>query len=109
MKRIGLMIGAALALSLGNAQALTPQQEKMQTCNAEANRKSLKGEDRQAFMKNCLSADQASLTPQQQKMKSCNADATSQGLKGPARKAFLSECLKAPAAAPAPASPAPAR
>lgn len=32
-----------------------PQQEKMKSCNKEAKSKSLKGHERKAFMKSCLS------------------------------------------------------
>ena len=35
---------------------LTPQQQKMKDCNAEAKTKALKGAERKAFMKECLSA-----------------------------------------------------
>lgn len=34
----------------------TAQQQKMKSCNAEASAKSLKGEERKKFMKDCLSA-----------------------------------------------------
>jgi hypothetical protein len=33
---------------------LTPQQEKMKTCNADATVKALKGDARKAFMSDCL-------------------------------------------------------
>jgi hypothetical protein len=66
----------------------------MATCNKAAEGK--KGDERKAFMKNCLSAKpEAAVTPQatqQNKMKTCNADAA--GKKGEERKAFMSECLK---------------
>jgi psiF repeat len=73
------------------------QQTKMKTCNADATAKSLKGDDRKAFMKTCLSAAPAApaTNSQQEKMKSCNADAKSKGLKGDDRKQFMSTCLKA--------------
>lgn len=32
------------------------QQEKMKTCNADAAKKTLKGDERKAFMKSCLSS-----------------------------------------------------
>ncbi|HEX3203794.1 MAG TPA: PsiF family protein, partial [Nitrospiraceae bacterium] len=35
------------------------QQTKMKTCNAEAGEKALKGDERKAFMKSCLSAKPA--------------------------------------------------
>lgn len=79
--------------------AATAQQNKMTTCNADATAKSLKGDERKAFMSTCLKATPAApaataLTPQQEKMKSCNADAASKTLKGDARKTFMSDCLK---------------
>lgn len=37
----------------------TAQQEKMKTCNADAKTKGLKGADRKAFMKDCLSGASA--------------------------------------------------
>jgi hypothetical protein len=71
----------------------------MTTCNADATAKSLKGDERKAFMSTCLKAapaanDGKELTPQQQKMTTCNADAKTKALTGDARKAFMSECLK---------------
>ncbi|MFV3307440.1 PsiF family protein [Pseudomonas sp. NY15181] len=76
--------------------AQTAQQEKMKTCNTEATTKTLKGDERKAFMSKCLSAgsDAKAMTPQQEKMKTCNADATAKALKGDERKAFMSTCLK---------------
>ncbi len=38
------------------ALALTGQQNKMKTCNAEAKTRALKGDERKAFMKECLSS-----------------------------------------------------
>ena len=84
------------------------QQEKMKSCNKEATAKALKGDERKAFMKTCLSG-KASAAPavaatavapaakkmtQQEKMKSCNKEATAKALKGDERKKFMSECLK---------------
>jgi len=73
----------------GTAKAPTAQQSKMKTCNADA--KGMKGDERKAFMKTCLSA-KAEAPTQQSKMKTCNAEAA--GKKGDERKAFMSECLK---------------
>lgn len=77
--------------------ALTPQQEQMKTCNADATKKELKGPERQSFMSQCLAAKPdtpaSTLTPQQEKMKKCNADANAQALKGTQRKTFLQSCL----------------
>lgn len=72
-----------------------PQQEKMKTCNADANAKALKGDERKAFMKTCLSSasNDSGLTAQQTRMKTCNADASTKALKGDERKAFMKSCL----------------
>jgi len=40
----------------GAAKTGNSQQEKMKTCNADANTKGLKGTERQTFMKSCLSS-----------------------------------------------------
>jgi psiF repeat len=71
--------------------AKTPQQNKMASCNKDAEGK--KGDERKTFMKECLSAKKE--MPQQSKMKSCNVDAKDK--KGDERKAFMKECLSAKA------------
>jgi len=97
MKKIltALATVATLGLSMGMAHAAddepTAQQSKMKTCNAEA--KDKKGDERKAFMKECLSAKPAAPATQQDKMKTCNADAKTKALKGDERKAFMKECL----------------
>jgi hypothetical protein len=68
--------------------AMTPQQEKMKSCNASAADK--KGDDRKAYMKTCLSAAPAK---PQSKMAMCNSK-TKGMAKADADKA-RSECMKA--------------
>lgn len=92
-----LLFAACLALPLSGFAAdekkMTPQQEKMASCNKEASAKSLKGEDRNKFMSTCLSAK---ATPtQQEKMTVCNKEASAKNLKGDDRKSFMSKCLSA--------------
>ncbi|MFC5519973.1 PsiF family protein [Polaromonas jejuensis] len=100
MKKLLSLIAVTFAFSMGlsaaahaaDAPAKTAQQTKMSTCNKDAADK--KGEERKAFMKECLSAKQevaAKDTSQQGKMKTCNKDAA--GKKGDERKAFMKECL----------------
>jgi hypothetical protein len=78
---------------------VTPQQQRMKDCNAEAKQKSLAGQERKDFMKACLGGKQVAAkdarSTQQEKMKACNAEATKKTLKGDERKAFMSDCLKA--------------
>lgn len=96
MKSTLIAFAALLAFSLNPAQAATEQQNKMATCNKEAAGK--KGDERKAFMKDCLSnkpAEEAkpAMNSQQSKMGACNKEAA--GKKGDERKKFMSECLKA--------------
>lgn len=129
MKHLLTLLALGGALSLGVAHATTSpaqaaQQNKMTTCNAQARTDALKGDARQAFMKECLSkhgtsaAAPAAMTKpavaaapaapaagtstpasapaatQQAKMKTCNAEAKTKALSGAARKTFMSACLK---------------
>lgn len=88
----GILLTTALA-----ANAMTAQQGKMQSCNAQAKEQHLSGDPRKGFMKTCLSNAPApaakTLTSQQEKMKTCNADAKTKALKGADRKAFMKSCL----------------
>lgn len=76
------------------------QQNKMKTCNAEADAKGLsgegKGDERKAFLKACLSAKSAKADTggaQQNKMKTCNKEAKAKSLAGDERKAFMKTCF----------------
>lgn len=94
--RLLALCGALGLVAAGTAYA-TPQQEKMKACNAQASEKALKGDERKAFMKDCLSAKAEPVdakTAQQNKMKACNAEAGKKELKGDERKQFMSQCLK---------------
>jgi hypothetical protein len=115
MKKILSLLALGLSLSLGAAQAAdappagaaakTPQQSKMGQCNKDAAGK--KGDERKAFMKDCLSAKPAAAaaapaaaasaagkkTTQQEKMKACNKEAGEKKLASVERKAFMKDCL----------------
>ena len=99
------LIWTSLALALTLCHVLSPahandhksaKPNKMATCNKEAEGK--KGDERKAFMKECLSAKTPATETakntgsQQNKMKRCNKQAT--GLKGDERKQKMSACLK---------------
>lgn len=101
MKSVLMMV--LLAGVIGSAaaadKAMTPQQQRMTSCNQQATSQTLKGDARKTYMSNCLKNSQPapadkSLTPQQQKMKDCNAEAGKKTLSGDARKTFMSNCLK---------------
>ncbi|RZL87199.1 MAG: phosphate starvation-inducible protein PsiF [Variovorax sp.] len=99
MKKLlsAMAMGACLSFGAAHAadKAPTTQQSKMTTCNKDAGEK--KGDERKAFMKECLSSDKP--VTQQDKMKNCNADPKAKTLKGDERKAFMKECLSAKPAA----------
>ncbi|HEY4091258.1 MAG TPA: PsiF family protein [Luteibacter sp.] len=91
-----LFVFAGSAFAAQAAKDLTPQQQRMKTCNTQAAGK--KGDDRKTFMSSCLKGEQpAAAAPakmtQQEKMKACNADPKAKTLKGDERKAFMSSCL----------------
>ena len=89
---VSLVISAYSTAPAADDKKLTPQQEKMQTCNTQAADK--KGDDRKTFMSECLKAGApAAPMTQQDKMKACNTKAADK--KGDERKTFMSECLKA--------------
>jgi hypothetical protein len=93
---VALVLGSFLAVT-GWAQdkALTAQQQRMKSCNAQASKMDIKGEERKAFMSDCLkSGTDDKLTAQQQRMKTCNEQAGRKSLKGDERKAFMSSCLR---------------
>jgi hypothetical protein len=97
LPKILLAAAIALAPAFANAQDKTPSAR--QNCNLAASAKKLKGEERKAFVKSCLTAEAGAAKPAaqtqpqpQQKMKDCNKQAGSR--KGGERKTFLSACLK---------------
>lgn len=97
------LILGLFVLSLGVTpivMAAPAQQNRMKTCNKQAKAKGFgegKGEERKAFMKECLSAKpektEGGKETQQNKMKACNKEAGEKNLKGEERKKFMSDCL----------------
>jgi hypothetical protein len=94
-RKIALLAVSLFSLAAASAAIAGPQQEKMKACNAEAKGKT--GDERKAFMKQCLSTKQeqakSAKTTQQEKMKTCNAEAKTKALSGDERKKFMSSCL----------------
>ncbi|URL59477.1 phosphate starvation-inducible protein PsiF [Luteibacter flocculans] len=92
---VSLLVFAAATVAAPQTPAkkeLTPQQQRMSTCNTQAAGK--KGDERKTFMSSCLKGEAPAKTSQQDKMKSCNKDASAKSLKGDERKQFMSTCLK---------------
>jgi hypothetical protein len=94
MKQLLPLIAAmslALSMGMGAAHAAegakTAQQSKMTSCNKDAAGK--KGDERKAFMKDCLSAKPAAAaaTP------SCDQAAADKKLAGAAKTSFIKKCM----------------
>lgn len=117
MKKLIALVCLGFTFVVSSPAFAGEQQEKMKGCNKEAKDSGLKGDERKAFMKKCLSKDYklksgaAAATPetpavpvasaapaasstQQDKMKACSAEARTKGLKGDERKTFMGTCLK---------------
>lgn len=89
---LALAPGVFAAQQATGKKDLTPQQQRMSTCNTQASGKH--GDERKAFMSSCLKGEEPARMSQQEKMKTCNADASARSLKGDERKQFMSGCLK---------------
>jgi hypothetical protein len=90
---VSLAAGTLSVASAADEKKMNSQQDRMKACNSQAGDK--KGDERKAFMSQCLKGGAAMPMTQQEKMKKCNADASAKALKGDERKGFMSECLKA--------------
>lgn len=90
-----VITAVALCFAVSAPAFAKTQQEKMKTCSAEAKTKSLKGDERRAFMSQCLSVTAEEKQERQallEKSKACVAEAKAKSLKGEAKQKFLSEC-----------------
>ena len=88
-----LVAGTFSVAPAADEKKVNSQQERMKACNTQAGDK--KGDERKAFMAECLKGGTAMPMIQQDKMEKCNADASAKALKGDERQAFMSTCLKA--------------
>lgn len=94
MKRFAILLACA-AVAFG-AQA-TPQQDKMKACNADA--KDKKGDERKAFMKECLAAKPAADAAAPGNA-ACEKSAADKKLHGAAAKSHIKKCVADAASAP---------
>lgn len=99
MKKLLVLFCVGSMLVVSSAVIAGPQQERMRSCNKDAKEKLLKGEERKAFMKNCLrkktgASSDAAEQARREKSAACNNDATGKALKGSERKQFMRDCMK---------------
>ncbi|WP_230970536.1 PsiF family protein [Nitrogeniibacter aestuarii] len=55
MRKIAHLLALVVALAPTSAVMANPQHERMRNCNKTAKEQALKGDERRAFMKTCLS------------------------------------------------------
>ena len=93
MKKLLSLLALGLVMSVGVAQAATEQQSKMKTCNAEA--KGKKGDERKAFMKECLSAkaDAPAAAAAPAPSAACEKSAADKKLAGAAKTSHMKKCM----------------
>lgn len=93
MNRIIALVAASLfTVGMASNALATPQQDKMKSCNAEA--KGKKGDERKAFMKECLSADKPAASSAASA--DCEKKAVSKEgkpLAGAAKSSFMKKCV----------------
>ena len=82
---VSLAAGMLSTASAADEKKANPQQDRMKACNSEAGDKT--GDERKAFMSQCLKGGAAMPMTQQEKVRKCNADASAKALKGDERKA----------------------
>ncbi len=104
MKKLIAASVMGLMLSV-TGPVLAAQQSKMKGCNQEAKEMGVKGDERKAFMKKCLSKEyqlksgkagesSVAASVDKDKLKACKSEASQKGLKGEARKSFMADCTK---------------
>ena len=93
MKKLLSLLALGLVMSVGVAHAATEQQNKMKTCNAEA--KGKKGDERKAFMKECLSAkaDAPAAAAAAAPSAACEKSAADKKLAGAAKASHIKKCM----------------
>ncbi len=89
MKTILTALLLALFAAAAHAQQGGASPQATKECNAQANQKNLRGDERQRFMSSCLSTAAV-----QERMSTCSKRAADRRLKGDARKKFMTDCLR---------------
>lgn len=91
MKQMIALFTLGLSLSMGIAHAAdaepTKQQGKMASCNKDAGDK--KGDERKAYMKECLSAKPVAAAPSA----ACEKSAADKKLAGAAKSSHIKKCM----------------
>ncbi|HZE60217.1 MAG TPA: PsiF family protein [Burkholderiales bacterium] len=78
------------------AEGLTPEQQRLRSCNTEAKAKGLSARERSRFITDCLNGRKGDrpLTPLQARNEACTREADNRHLEGAGRRGFMSDCNK---------------
>jgi hypothetical protein len=78
------------------ADGLTPEQQRLRSCNTQAKEKGLSARERSRFITDCLNGRKGDrpLTPLQARNEACTKEADSRHLEGAERRGFMSDCNK---------------
>jgi hypothetical protein len=92
MNRIIALVAASLfAVGMASNALATPQQDKMKSCNVEA--KGKKGDERKAFMKECLSAGKPAAGAASADCEKKAVSKDGKPLAGAAKSSFMKKCV----------------
>jgi len=108
MKKLIMLACMGVMFVASNVAIANSQHDRMRFCNKDAKVKALKGDERRAFMKQCLRKKKVLSAKEKaaekvadakkkvlrMKKKSCKKTAKKKGLKSDKRKVFVSECMK---------------
>lgn len=99
MKKLMMLCCMGLMFTVSSAVLAGTQQERMSFCSKDAKGKGLKGDERKAFMSNCLRKKSGPVDPAaeqalREKKASCSQGADGKELKGKERRKFMRKCMK---------------
>jgi hypothetical protein len=78
------------------ADGLTPEQQRLRSCNTKAKEQGLSSRERSRFITDCMNGRKGKrpLTPLQARNEACTKEADSRRLEGAERRGFMSDCNK---------------
>jgi hypothetical protein len=96
MRRCVLAVLLLYCASALSAEGLTPEQQRLRSCNTQAKAKGLSARERSRFITDCLNGRKGKrpLTPLQARNEACTKEADGRHLEGAERRGFMSDCNK---------------
>src|SRR3954464_9194179 len=96
MRRYLLAVLLLYCASALPAEGLTPEQQRLRSCNTQAKAKGLTARERSRFITDCLNGRRGErpLTPLPARNEACTKEADGRRLEGAERRGFMSDCNK---------------